>query len=216
MKVKKIMVLCISVLLVCSFVLAGCTKPNDNEKNNGNGSTSAKADVPANRFKAADRTGNNATQPLVLSTSTLDGKLSPFFATSAYDVDVEGMTQLALLSSDKDGEPVAGINEASFAYSYTQKVVNPDTDNTTSEYTIILKNGITFSDGKPVTAKDVLFSIYVLCDPLYDGASTYYSMNIQGMEEYRTQTTKEVNEKYIMQGLRSMKTVRSPILQPRV
>ena len=41
MKVKKIMVLCISVLLVCSFVLAGCTKPNDNEKNNGNGSTSA-------------------------------------------------------------------------------------------------------------------------------------------------------------------------------
>lgn len=63
MKVKKIMVLCISVLLVCSFVLAGCTKPNDNEKNNGNGSTSAKADVPANRFKAADRTGNNATQP---------------------------------------------------------------------------------------------------------------------------------------------------------
>ena len=196
MKVKKIMVLCISVLLVCSFVWAGCTKPNDNEKNNGNGSTSAKADVPANRFKAADRTGNNATQPLVLSTSTLDGKLSPFFATSAYDVDVEGMTQLALLSSDKDGEPVAGINEASFAYSYTQKVVNPDTDNTTSEYTIILKNGITFSDGKPVTAKDVLFSIYVLCDPLYDGASTYYSMNIQGMEEYRTQTTKEVNEKY--------------------
>ncbi len=196
MKARKIMILCISVLLICSFVLTGCTSSTDGGKNNENDSVSVKADVPANRFKAADRTGNNATQPLVLSTGTLDGKLNPFFVTSAYDTAVEELTQLKLIVPNKDGEPVAGIDEASYAYSYKQEIKNKDTDHATSEYTFILKNGITFSDGKPVTAKDVLFSIYVLCDPLYDGASTYYSMAIQGMEEYRTQTTKEVSEKY--------------------
>jgi len=196
MKMKKMTMVFISMLFVCSFALAGCSDTKKQEENHGNESASAKADVPANRFKAADRTGNNATQPLVLSTGTLDGKLNPFFATSAYDTDVEGVTQLPLLATNKDGEPIAGIDVASYAYSYTQEVKNKDTDNAVSEYTFILKNGITFSDGKPVTAKDVLFSIYVLCDPLYDGPSTYYSIDIQGMEEYRTQTTKEVNEKY--------------------
>ncbi len=54
------------------------------------------ADVPADRYDATvtPRTGNNDTTPLVLSTGTLDGKFSPFFATSAYDVDVYGMTQI--------------------------------------------------------------------------------------------------------------------------
>jgi peptide/nickel transport system substrate-binding protein len=77
----------------------------------------------------------------------------------------------------------------SFAYDYTQEISD---DKSTSTYTFILKNGITFSDGKPVTAKDVLFSMYVLSDPMYDGSSTFYTMNIQGMNEYRLQTSADV------------------------
>ncbi|MBP8988635.1 MAG: hypothetical protein KBG64_00265 [Clostridia bacterium] len=148
-------------------------------------------DVPADRYDATvtPRTGNNATMPLVLSTGTLDGKFSSFFATSAYDVDVTGMTQLGLLFYNKDGEPEAGVDLPCLSYSYEQEVA---ADKSTSTYTFVLKNGITFSDGEPVTAKDVLFSIYVLCDPLYDGASTFYTMKIQGMDEYRMQTSTEV------------------------
>ena len=148
------------------------------------------ADVPADRYDATEtpRTGNNATTPLVISSSTLDGKFSPFFATSAYDVSVEGYTQIGLLYLDKTGAPQAGVEYPSYAYSYSQEVSD---DQSTSTYTFILKNGITFSDGEPVTAKDVLFSIYTLCDPLYDGSSTFYSMDVQGLSEYRLQTSAE-------------------------
>ncbi|NLY18812.1 MAG: hypothetical protein GX045_07665 [Clostridiaceae bacterium] len=150
-------------------------------------------DVPANRYDATKtpRTGNNATKPLVVSTGTLDGKFNPFFYTSGYDGDVISLTQISLLYYNKYGAPEAGINVPSFAYDYKQEV---SADNSTSTYTFILKNGITFSDGKPVTAKDVLFSIYVLCDPAYDGISTFYTMNIQGLKEYRLQTSADVLE----------------------
>jgi peptide/nickel transport system substrate-binding protein len=148
-------------------------------------------DLPADRYDArvTPRTGNNATNPLVVSTGTLDGKFSPFFATSAYDTDVVGMTQIGLLHYNKDGEPEAGIDVPSFAYDYTMEV---SADNTLSTYTFVLKNGITFSDGTPVTAKDVLFSMYVLSDPAYDGSSTFYTMKIQGINEYRLQTSADV------------------------
>lgn len=150
----------------------------------------AVADVPADRYEASEtpRTGNNATTPLVISSQTLDGKFSPFFATSGYDTTVEGYTQLGLLYLDKKGSPQAGVEYPCLAYSYTQEVSD---DKSTSTYTFVLKNGITFSDGEPVTAKDVLFTIYTLCDPLYDGSSTFYSMDVQGLNEYRLQTSAE-------------------------
>jgi peptide/nickel transport system substrate-binding protein len=147
-------------------------------------------DVPANRYDASKtpRTGSNATVPLVVSTGTLDGKFSPFFATSAYDSDVAEMTQLGLLYYDKTGAPTAGINFPCLAIEYKQEVAP---DSSSSSYTFILKNGITFSDGHPVTAKDVLFSYYVLNDPYYDGSSTLYTLKIQGLQEYRLQTSAE-------------------------
>ncbi len=147
-----------------------------------------KPDVPANRYDATvtPRTGSNATKPLVISTGTLDGKFSPFFSTSAYDVDAQELTQALLLYYNKDGAPEAGINAPCYAYDYIQEI---GAGNSSSTYTFILKNGLTFSDGKPVTAKDVLFSIYVISDPLYDGSQTFYTMNIQGMKEYRLQTS---------------------------
>lgn len=150
-------------------------------------------DVPADRYDAvaSPRTGNNATMPLVISTYTLDGKFSPFFYTSAYDNDVQALTQIGLLHYDKDGAPQAGVEYPSYAWAYSQEVSD---DKSTSTYKFILKNGITFSDGTPVTAKDVLFSMYVYCDPLYDGASTFYTMAIQGLSEYRLQTSSDVLE----------------------
>lgn len=130
----------------------------------------------------------NETVPLVISTGTLDGKFSPFFATSAYDTAVADLTQLILIFLDKKGAPVAGDEYPCFASSYTQEV---SADKSTTTYKIFLKNDVTFSDGQPVTAKDVLFSLYTLCDPLYDGSSTLYNLKIQGLPEYRLQTSAE-------------------------
>ncbi|HQC26038.1 MAG TPA: ABC transporter substrate-binding protein [Treponemataceae bacterium] len=135
------------------------------------------------------QTGSNATNPLVLSVSTLDGKFSPFFYTSAYDNEVQEKTQLGLLYYNKEGAPEAGMAVPCLAWDYSQDV---NADQSLTTYTFILKDKIVFSDGKPVTAKDVLFSIYTLADPFYDGSSTFYTMKIQGINEYRLQTSAEV------------------------
>ena len=139
--------------------------------------------------KAKAQTGSNATNPLVLSVSTLDGKFSPFFYTSAYDNEVQEKTQLGLLYYNKEGAPEAGMAVPCLAWDYSQDV---NADQSLTTYTFILKDKIVFSDGKPVTAKDVLFSIYTLADPFYDGSSTFYTMKIQGINEYRLQTSAEV------------------------
>ncbi|HPT78231.1 MAG TPA: ABC transporter substrate-binding protein [Candidatus Atribacteria bacterium] len=194
MKTKVIKgTLALLLVLILAITAVGCKKSTVSPTPTPSQSAGQDdvADVPANRYDATKtpRTGNNATMPLVLSTGTLDGKFSPFFATSAYDVDVVGMTQIGLLYYNKDGAPEAGINVPSLALEYKQEV---SADKSKTTYTFVLKKGITFSDGKPVTAKDVLFSMYVLSDPMYDGSSTFYTMKIQGINEYRLQTSADV------------------------
>ena len=143
------------------------------------------AEEPATEAPVASA---NETVPLVISTGTLDGKFSPFFATSAYDTSIADLTQLLLIFLDKTGTPVAGDEYPCLASSFTQEVSD---DKATTTYKIFLKNGVTFSDGQPVTVKDVLFSLYTLCDPLYDGSTTLYNLKIQGLPEYRLQTSAE-------------------------
>jgi peptide/nickel transport system substrate-binding protein len=206
-RIKSMLALLLTLILVFSAV--SCSKPDTKEPDTSPTTAPTQApeededekpaevevvpDVPANRYDATvtPRTGNNETTPLVISIGTLDGKFSPFFATSGYDVDVNDMAHIGLLHYNKFGEPDAGIDVPSYAYDFTQEI---SSDNSTSTYTFILKNKLTFSDGQPITAKDVLFSMYVLSDPMYDGSSTFYTMNIQGINEYRLQTSADVLE----------------------
>ncbi|MDD4112252.1 MAG: ABC transporter substrate-binding protein [Herbinix sp.] len=201
---KGMLALLLTFVLVFSAV--GCSKKDDTKEPDTTPTTAPTqepdeddttdvvevvADVPANRYDATvtPRTGNNETSPLVVSIGTLDGKFNPFFATSTYDVEVYERSHIGLLHYNKLGAPEAGIDAPSVAYDYTQEI---SADNSTSTYTFVLKNKLTFSDGQPITAKDVLFSMYVLSDPMYDGSSTFYTMNIQGINEYRLQTSADI------------------------
>ena len=53
-------------------------------------------------------------------------------------------------------------------------------------YDIKLRDDLVYSDGEPMTIDDVIFNMYVLCDPTYDGSSTLFSQPIEGLEEYRS------------------------------
>ena len=55
-------------------------------------------------------------------------------------------------------------------------------DDNTVDYNITLKEGVLFSDGHEMNIDDVIFSMYVLSDPTYDGSSTFFSLPIEGME----------------------------------
>ena len=123
----------------------------------------------------------------VIMTDQLDGLFNPFFYTSAPDGTIVSMTQIGMLGSKYVGgevEVAYGDNEAVVTKDYD--IVENDDDTTT--YTFVLKNGIKFSDGQPLTMEDVLFNYYVYLDPVYTGSNTLYSTDIQGLSEYRTQT----------------------------
>ncbi len=132
---------------------------------------------------------NNETDKLVFATQEVDKVFNPFFSTSATDGNVVGMTQLGILTNDASGNPVCGDGEPTVAKDY-QIYTNdlPKDNGQETTYYFVLKNNVLFSNGSPLTIKDVLFNLYVYLDPVYTGSSTIYSTDIVGLQEYRTQT----------------------------
>ena len=131
--------------------------------------------------------GDDDVDAFVIMTEQLDGLFNPFFYTSGSDGTIVSMTQISMLSSkyvDGEVEVAYGENEAVVVKDYD--ITENDDDTTT--YTFVLKNGIKYSDGHPLTMEDVLFNYYVYLDPVYTGSSTLYSTDIVGLSEYRTQT----------------------------
>ena len=125
----------------------------------------------------------------VIMTELLDGLFNPFFYTSANDGTIVSMTQISMIGASYDAATgnisvAYGDNEAVVAENY-EIVENADG---TVSYFFVLKNGIKYSDGHPLTMEDVLFNMYVYLDPVYTGSNTLYSTDIVGLEEYRTQT----------------------------
>ncbi len=130
--------------------------------------------------------GKNKADSLVIMTEALDGLFNPFFSTSANDSTIVGMTQIGMLSSKYVNgavEVAYGDNEAVAVKDYMSEQKGGKT-----VYTFVLKNGIKYSDGHPLTMEDVLFNMYVYLDQAYTGSSTMYSTKIEGLSEYRNQT----------------------------
>ena len=134
------------------------------------------------------------TTPLVVGYAPFSSKFSPFFSETAYDQDVWVMTQLGLLTSDRTGAIIyKGIEGETINYNGTDYTYYGPADLEVTEnadgtvyYDFTLRDDLKFSDGEPLTIDDVIFSMYVLCDPTYEGNSTLYAQPIQGMEAYRS------------------------------
>ncbi len=134
---------------------------------------------------------------LVYSTATLGQKFSPFFYTTAYDGEVVDLicgTSADLLAEDRGGAVINnGIDGTKVAYNGTEyeykglgNVEVLQNDDGSVDYNLTMRDDIVFSDGEPATIDDVIFGIYVECDPTYDGSATLYALPIEGMEEYRS------------------------------
>ena len=124
---------------------------------------------------------------------SLEGLFSPFYARTIDDHTIVDLTQLQLLPSDRAGMPIfQGIegetrsyNGADYTYYGPANLEMIQNDDGTVFYDITLRDDLTFSDGAPVTVDDLIFSLYVLCDPAYNGPSILGQMPIQGLEEYQ-------------------------------
>ena len=170
---KRTLALLLALVMSLSL-LAGC----GNQGNNSGGATTGET-------------------PLVVGYSPFSSKFSPFFSETAYDQDVWVMTQLGLLTSDRTGAIIyKGIEGETVNYNGTDYTYYGPADlevvenaDGTVDYNFTLREDLKFSDGEPLTVDDVIFSMYVLCDPTYEGNSTLYAQPIVGMAEYRAGMT---------------------------
>ena len=145
--------------------------------------------------QGGDPTQLNETRALQISSGAFDQVFNPFFATSQYDANVVGQTQIGMLGSDADGlnvtygpdEPVVTLDYSEIMYTATNQVTTNGDVADHTVYQFVIKNDILFSDGVPLTAHDVLFNLYMYLDPNYTGSNTLYSTDIVGLREYQNQ-----------------------------
>ena len=135
------------------------------------------------------RDKNEKPDAFVIMSEDFDGVFNPYFSTTGADSTIVSMTQIGMLSSkyvNGSVEVAYGEDQATVTKDFEISDYNKSKDETV--YTFVLKNGIKFSDGQPLTMEDVLFNLYVYLDPSYTGSATIYSTKIKGLSEYRTQS----------------------------
>ena len=130
--------------------------------------------------------------PLVVATASVSGTFSGFYSETDADCAVVDMTSVYLLTQTRSGAYVMnGIegetenyNGTDYTYYGIADCVVTDQEDGSVTYDFTLREDVTFSDGTPLTADDVIFSLYVYLDPSYDGPNELSELPIQGLEEY--------------------------------
>ena len=178
--IKKILALVLALVMV--FALCACGESN----------TPAPAESEAPTAEPEAPAVEENTSTLVYATSTFGQKFSPFFYTTAYDEEVVSNFTGGLLAADRGGAIIHhGIEGETVEYNGTDytyygmgDVDIVQNDDGSVDYNLTMRDDIVFSDGTPATIDDVIFGIYVMADPSYDGNSTVYALPIEGMADY--------------------------------
>ncbi|WP_250278468.1 ABC transporter substrate-binding protein [[Clostridium] colinum] len=162
MKFKKFLAMVLIGTMTFSLVACGSKESNEDTNISTNQQTNSEYDT------------------LVVSVNELNGIFNPLFYTSAFDKYVFDPCFSTVCSLDDENNLIDN------AGSITTEEIKDNSGNTTQvKYTIKLKDGVTFSDGTPVTIDDYIFSLKLAVDPTYDGMNTLSSLNIVGLKEYR-------------------------------
>lgn len=162
MKMKKVL----SLIMAGAMVLGTMSMSAFAEETEA----ASEATTEAGSTAAADTTGG--TTPLVVGSQNFSEKFSAFFAESVPDQTIVNLTNLYLIENDRsgsiiynganpEGETIA-YNGTDYTYHTLANVtVTENEDNTV--YNLKLRDDVVFSDGTPLTADDVIFSMYVSC-----------------------------------------------------
>lgn len=177
--IKKILALVLALVMV--FALCACGESNTPAPDE------SKAPVEESKAPVEENTST-----LVYATATFGQKFSPFFYTTAYDEEVVSNFTGGLLAADRGGAIIHhGIEGETVEYNGTDytyygmgDVEVVQNDDGSVDYNLTMRDDIVFSDGTPATIDDVIFGIYVMADPSYDGSSTVYALPIEGMADY--------------------------------
>ncbi|GAC42797.1 ABC transporter substrate-binding protein [Paenibacillus popilliae] len=182
MKKKFSIIMCL--LLSLTLVLSACGGSDsgnsdsagqaNQESSNNDGELVSDGLIPATDKSKSPATATNREDTIIIGILAPSGIFNPIFSESLYDVFVTESLFSGLLQINKDGTYSTNLAED---YSISEDKLT---------YTFKLKDGLKFSDGSPLTAEDVAFTLTLLHDKSYDGPSDIIKdAAIKGGQEYK-------------------------------
>ncbi|WP_370576128.1 ABC transporter substrate-binding protein [Serratia sp. PAMC26656] len=109
------------------------------------------------------------------------GNFNPYLFTNGWDENVTDVIFTRLIGLDSQGKPVARLAES--------WQISPDN----RVYTLKLRANLVYSDGSPMKAEDIAFTLTLLHDPAYDGDTDIAPAHIQGGAEYKNGTAPSIS-----------------------
>ncbi|MCH5275322.1 MAG: ABC transporter substrate-binding protein [Lachnospiraceae bacterium] len=190
---KKLLALLLASVMTASLAACGNQNPT-NDDTNPTGSSDETSTSPENEPGGADPVNDT----IVISVEQgLQGRFSPFFSSSASDTTIMETFTLYTMVGDRVANPVnngiegetRSYNGTDYTYSGPADIIVTENADGTVYYDITMRDDIVFSDGVGADIDDVIFGMYVVLDPTYDGSSTLYSTPIEGVDAYRASMT---------------------------
>lgn len=126
------------------------------------------------------------------------GIFNPYFFSNGWDENVTNVIFSRLIDWDSRGNLVPGLAES--------WSISPDG----KTYTIKLRPHLTFSDGSPLTAQDMAFTLTVQLDPKYDGPYDLSLVHIAGGEDYKAGKADSVSGIKVLDPLTLQVTTTQP------
>ncbi|MED0992389.1 ABC transporter substrate-binding protein [Bacillus nitratireducens] len=163
----------LATFLSTSVLLAGCAQE---EK-----STNETAKMPKVKdefIKASDKAKSPAKakerkDTFVIGMPSPGGIFLPHFMENGWDGNITQAIFAPLVGLDKEGKPIPILAK------------KWDISENQLTYTFHLKDDVKFSDGSPLTADDVAFTLTLLHDPTYSGATDISQTAIKGGQAYK-------------------------------
>lgn len=134
--------------------------------------------VKIEKIAATDKTkvpdkAKNRKDTLVVGISKPGGVFLPYFQQNGWDGNVTSVIFASLVSTDKQGKPIPELAE------------KWDVSSDQLTYTFHLRKDLKFSDGSPLTADDVAFTLTLLHDKAYEGEVDISQYAVKGGKEYK-------------------------------
>jgi len=166
-----------SVLLSSSLVLSACGGQEDTASTEPVKQQDLK-NVKIEKIAATDKTkvpdkAKNRKDTLVVGISKPGGVFLPYFQQNGWDGNVTSVIFASLVSTDKQGKPIPELAE------------KWDVSSDQLTYTFHLRKNLKFSDGSPLTADDVAFTLTLLHDKAYEGEVDISQYAVKGGKEYK-------------------------------
>ncbi|PGC64058.1 ABC transporter substrate-binding protein [Bacillus toyonensis] len=166
-----------SVLMSSSLVLSACGGQEDKASTEPVKQQDLK-NIKIEKIAATDKTkvpdkAKNRKDTLVVGISKPGGVFLPYFQQNGWDGNVTSAIFASLVSTDKQGKPIPELAE------------KWDVSSDQLTYTFHLRKDLKFSDGSPLTADDVAFTLTLLHDKAYEGEIDISQYAVKGGKEYK-------------------------------